>query len=156
MSRTREKTAKQAAEDAHGPSHGDGVTNHVHAAARVSPHAPAGGLRRAEPCVMVIFGAGGDLTRRKLMPSLFHLMGDGLLADTFHIVGVGREGPDHESFRETVRGALEKIPLSEMVGSPHPPLISLGPASPRGETAPAGEEGRALHAGAGRCAMERS
>jgi len=93
----------------HGPSHGDHV-NHVHAAARVSSgvHAPAGGLRRAEPCIMVIFGAGGDLTRRKLMPSLFHLMGDGLLADTFHIVGVGREGPDHESFRETVRGALER------------------------------------------------
>jgi glucose-6-phosphate 1-dehydrogenase len=88
----------------------DDMSGHVHAAARLSqaPHAPAGALRRAEPCVLVIFGAGGDLTRRKLMPSLFHLMGDGLLGDTFHIVGVGREGPDHESFRETVRGALEK------------------------------------------------
>ena len=42
--------------------------------------APQPELRRAEPCTLVIFGAG-DLLHRKLMPSLFHLMGDGLLPD---------------------------------------------------------------------------
>ena len=50
--------------------------------------AAAGTLRKAGPCVIVIFGASGDLTRRKLMPSLFHLMKDGLLDDDFAILGV--------------------------------------------------------------------
>ena len=48
--------------------------------ARAHRRRPA--LRRAEPCTLIIFGAG-DLLHRKLMPSLFHLMGDGLLPDDF-------------------------------------------------------------------------
>ena len=46
-------------------------------------------LRKAEPCTMVIFGAG-DLVHRKLMPSLFHLMGDGLLPEDFAVITVAR------------------------------------------------------------------
>jgi glucose-6-phosphate 1-dehydrogenase len=55
---------------------------------------------------MVILGAGGDLTRRKLMPALFHLMGDGLLSDDFSIIGVARGPMTDGSFRDTMRGAL--------------------------------------------------
>ncbi len=68
--------------------------------------ATAGHLRRAEPCALVIFGAGGDLTRRKLMPSLYHLMQDGLLADRFAIIGVDRAVQDDAAFREATRKAL--------------------------------------------------
>ena len=46
-------------------------------------------FRQAEPCTLVIFGAG-DLLHRKLMPALFHLMGDGLLPDKFAVVAVAR------------------------------------------------------------------
>ena len=46
--------------------------------------------RRAEPAIMVIFGASGDLTKRKLIPSLFHLYCEGLLPTNFVIVGVAR------------------------------------------------------------------
>jgi glucose-6-phosphate 1-dehydrogenase len=67
--------------------------------------APAGELRRGEPCTLVIFGAG-DLLHRKLMPSLFHLMGDGLLPDDFAIIVVGRGGMDDDVFRTEVRNAL--------------------------------------------------
>jgi glucose-6-phosphate 1-dehydrogenase len=55
---------------------------------------------------MVILGAGGDLARRKLMPALFHLMGDGLLSDDFNIVGVARGSTTDDSFRDAMHGPL--------------------------------------------------
>jgi glucose-6-phosphate 1-dehydrogenase len=68
--------------------------------------APAGGLRRAEPCTLVIFGAG-DLLHRKLMPSLFHLTADGLLSDDFAVITVAREQLDDDAFRAAVRQSLQ-------------------------------------------------
>ncbi|MFZ0743099.1 MAG: glucose-6-phosphate dehydrogenase [Terracidiphilus sp.] len=49
-----------------------------------------GGERIPEPGIMVIFGASGDLTKRKLLPALFHLEQNGLLPKQFAIVGVAR------------------------------------------------------------------
>jgi glucose-6-phosphate 1-dehydrogenase len=46
--------------------------------------------RIPEPCVVVIFGASGDLTKRKLLPALFHLEQQGLLPKEFSVVGVAR------------------------------------------------------------------
>jgi glucose-6-phosphate 1-dehydrogenase len=62
-------------------------------------------LRQAEPCTLVIFGAG-DLLHRKLMPSLFHLMMDGLLPEEFAVITVAREPLDDGSFRARVGDAL--------------------------------------------------
>jgi glucose-6-phosphate 1-dehydrogenase len=62
--------------------------------------------RKPEPCTMIIFGAG-DLLHRKLMPSLFHLMGDGLLPDEFAVITVAREPMDDNAFRAHVRDALK-------------------------------------------------
>ena len=45
----------------------------------------------SSPCAMVIFGAGGDLTKRKLMPALYNLDKGKLLPDQFAIVGVSIE-----------------------------------------------------------------
>jgi glucose-6-phosphate 1-dehydrogenase len=56
--------------------------------------------RTPDPCVVVIFGASGDLTKRKLLPALFHLEQQGLLPEDFAVVGVARRdlsatfGPD--------------------------------------------------------------
>ena len=55
-----------------------------------------------DPCVMVIFGAAGDLTRRKLIPALCNLASDGLLADDFAIVGVSY----HDLTTEALRARL--------------------------------------------------
>ena len=63
-------------------------------------------LERGTPCTMVIFGATGDLTRRKLIPALFHLMGDGLLAREFSVIGVGRSEMSDDQFRDTMRDAM--------------------------------------------------
>ena len=47
--------------------------------------------KTADPCVMVIFGATGDLTKRKLFPALYNLAVDKFLPDNFAIIGVGRQ-----------------------------------------------------------------
>src|SRR5581483_10127041 len=46
------------------------------------------GERIPEPCIVVIFGASGDLTKRKLLPALFHLQQQHLLPKEFVVVGV--------------------------------------------------------------------
>jgi glucose-6-phosphate 1-dehydrogenase len=55
---------------------------------------------RADPCIMVIFGAGGDLTKRLLMPALYNLLCDDLLPAKFAIVGLAREPWTTADFRE--------------------------------------------------------
>ncbi len=59
---------------------------------------------------MVIFGASGDLTHRKLMPALFKLERDGLLHDGFKIVGFARSQKDDESFRREMRETVREPP----------------------------------------------
>ena len=54
----------------------------------------------ADPCIMVVFGATGDLTRRLLMPALYNLANEGLLPEQFAIVAMGRSDYTTESFRE--------------------------------------------------------
>ncbi|HEY0969345.1 MAG TPA: glucose-6-phosphate dehydrogenase [Gemmatimonadales bacterium] len=63
-------------------------------------------LHCAGPCVMVIMGAGGDLTRRKLVPALAHLADDGLLDRSFAVVGVGREEHSDDGFRARMAHAI--------------------------------------------------
>jgi len=76
----------------------------AHVRAGEMPAVP--GSRPAGPCTVVILGAGGDLTRRKLLPSLLHLLGDGLLHEATRIIGVGRTPMSDEAFREATREAL--------------------------------------------------
>ena len=54
----------------------------------------------AHPNVMIIFGAGGDLTARKLIPALFHLCHNHLLPESFAVLGLDRLDLNDESFRE--------------------------------------------------------
>ncbi len=62
---------------------------------------------RADPCTAVIFGASGDLTRRKLMPAIYYLAAQHLLPDGFALVGVGRDPMEHDAFAASMRDALE-------------------------------------------------
>ena len=63
-------------------------------------------LPHAEPCVVVIFGATGDLTKRKLMPALCRLLDMGCL-ESVRILGVGRSAMSEEEFQTIVHEALE-------------------------------------------------
>lgn len=61
-----------------------------------------------EPCFLVIFGASGDLTQRKLLPAMLHLFQQNLLPREFCILGVSRTVLDDHSFREICRSSLSK------------------------------------------------
>ncbi|SCZ53367.1 glucose-6-phosphate dehydrogenase [Thiohalomonas denitrificans] len=67
-----------------------------------------GALPRADPCVIVIFGATGDLTRRKLIPALFHLACVGSMASQFQVVGIARQPMDDEAFREQLKKGVDR------------------------------------------------
>lgn len=69
--------------------------------------APAG-RRRPEPMAIVIFGASGDLTGRKLMPALFNLLIDRSLPEPTVIIGVSRGAMPVSAFAEKLKGPLEQ------------------------------------------------
>jgi glucose-6-phosphate 1-dehydrogenase len=65
--------------------------------------------RRTKPCVLVIFGATGDLTRRKLVPSLMGLAQDGLLPPGFAVLGFARREKSHAQFREDLLPGVQQF-----------------------------------------------
>ena len=69
---------------------------------------PAGPTLHGDPCTLVIFGAAGDLAKRKLFPAIYFLAKKHLLAASFRILGVGIEQNDDASFRALVRASLEQ------------------------------------------------
>src|SRR5689334_5264415 len=80
------------------------------------------GLQRQrvpEPCAMVIFGASGDLARRKLVPAIYGLAHEGSLPPYFALVAVAVSEFSTESFREDMRQAVEQYgrfkPISQAV-----------------------------------------
>ncbi len=66
------------------------------------PHLPT-----ADPCVVVIFGATGDLTKRKLMPALCRLTDQGCM-ESVRILGVGRSAMSDDEFQTLVHDALKE------------------------------------------------
>src|SRR5215469_10722595 len=58
--------------------------------------------KQGDPCVMVIFGAAGDLTGRLLIPALYNLARAGLLSREFAVLGVARAQYSDEEFRKHV------------------------------------------------------
>lgn len=71
--------------------------------------APLDRARTPAPLALVVFGATGDLMRRKLMPAIWRLKQEGMLPDDFAIIGNAREATDDADFRERMRGALAEF-----------------------------------------------
>ncbi|MCY7345561.1 MAG: glucose-6-phosphate dehydrogenase [Pyrinomonadaceae bacterium] len=65
--------------------------------------------RTADPCVMVIFGATGDLTKRKLFPALYNLAKEKFLPENFAIIGVGRQELEIADFRNKIIADLKEF-----------------------------------------------
>ncbi|MBN2452234.1 MAG: glucose-6-phosphate dehydrogenase [Lentisphaeria bacterium] len=63
------------------------------------------GLEHA-PCVVLVFGASGDLTRRKLLPALFDLERQDLLPETLRVIGTARSDLSREQWRSQARDAV--------------------------------------------------
>ena len=65
--------------------------------------------------VLVLFGATGDLAKRKLYPGFFHLFREGLMPEQFRIIGSGRHSPgSDDDFREQIHEALEQHGRGEL------------------------------------------
>ena len=66
-------------------------------------------LRPASPCVLVIFGASGDLTKRLLIPAIYHLKRSRLLPENFAIAGVARTEQTDGAFCDGLQKALKQF-----------------------------------------------
>lgn len=86
------------------------------------------GKRSIPPTVIVIFGASGDLTARKLVPALFNLLMDRLLPDRFFLIGYGRKSVADEEFRRTLKDSLNahsRRPIEEEIWNQLAPSVSF-------------------------------
>jgi glucose-6-phosphate 1-dehydrogenase len=71
-------------------------------------------LRRTpDPCTLIIFGASGDLTKRKLFPALYSLAFRRLLPEKFAVVGIARTEESDDDFRERMKEAVQKYARDE-------------------------------------------
>ncbi len=64
---------------------------------------------KLEPTILVIFGAAGDLTRRKLIPAFYNLLLDRQLPERFAMVGVARRHLDDQTFKQRLRQGVEQF-----------------------------------------------
>jgi glucose-6-phosphate 1-dehydrogenase len=73
--------------------------------------------RVPDPCVLVLFGATGDLAHRKVIPAMYHLWRNNLLPHEFVLLAVGRREYDDDSFRTDILASLEEysrvLPIDE-------------------------------------------
>ena len=80
-----------------------------------TPASPAPRIGKpADPCIMVIFGASGDLTRRKLIPALYNLAKAQLLSREFAVIGVSHSDLSTEDFRKKVAEDMDKFATGEV------------------------------------------
>ncbi|HEY1688118.1 MAG TPA: glucose-6-phosphate dehydrogenase [Solirubrobacteraceae bacterium] len=93
------------------------------AAPGAAPENPlVAGLERlpVPPTTLVIFGATGDLARRKLLPALYNLAHEGALPERFNLVGVARREKPHEDYRadceEAIRRFSRRPPNEDVLG----------------------------------------
>src|SRR5262249_23651588 len=70
---------------------------------------PRGDAPPADPCIMVIFGASGDLTKRLLIPALYNLACDGLLPKHFAIAGMALDSLTTEQFRANMSTDIKQF-----------------------------------------------
>jgi glucose-6-phosphate 1-dehydrogenase len=75
------------------------------------PNPLVAGLERlpVAPTTLVIFGATGDLARRKLLPAIYNLAHDGALPERFQLVGIARKEKTHEDYREECEQAIRRF-----------------------------------------------
>src|SRR5215469_6553965 len=71
--------------------------------------------KAVDPCSIVIFGASGDLTARKLIPALYHLFKEEQMPPDFRILGFARREKSDESWRAELHEALQQFSRTKPV-----------------------------------------
>jgi len=100
------------------------------------PLSPAA-VRRPEPHVIVLFGATGDLSKRKLLPGLIHLLNAGLLPEHVRVVGTSTSVLDDEEFRELACAAIQEFGKDDLVGDSwerFSPMLSFATSGDQGDS----------------------
>ncbi len=69
-------------------------------------------IRPCDPCIMVIFGAAGDLTKRKLLPALLNLGHSKLLPEQFAVIGVAKDAMSTDDFRQKLKDEIGEFATS--------------------------------------------
>ena len=101
-------------------------TNANHRSRRPPLRPVSSSERTPDPCIVVIFGASGDLTKRKLLPALYHLEQSDLLPEDFAVVGVARRPLEadlcrgHEGRHHQRRRRRERRSQARPVCETHP------------------------------------
>jgi glucose-6-phosphate 1-dehydrogenase len=85
------------------------MTDPKHAIAEVLTAPPRRAPRPPGPCAMVIFGAGGDLTKRLLVPALYNLATTGLLPEHFELIGVDLADLDADRWRASLHEMMQSF-----------------------------------------------
>jgi glucose-6-phosphate 1-dehydrogenase len=70
-------------------------------------------MKQSEPHILVIFGASGDLTKRKLIPALYELHTQALLPENLAVLGVSRTELTDDGFREKMKEFLPILPNNQ-------------------------------------------
>jgi glucose-6-phosphate 1-dehydrogenase len=96
----------------------------VHVTGETGAAHDADGIRAHDRVTLVIFGASGDLAKRKLIPALYQLHEAGYLPDRYCVVGVSRTPYSDDAYRAQMRGALEAC-AGRSVPPSHPLLAAL-------------------------------
>src|SRR5260370_5212697 len=73
--------------------------------------------QKAPPCTLIIFGAGGDLTKRLLMPAIYNLSKDKLLSEKFAIIAVDRTPKPIEEYRDYLAEGIRSF-VSDTASGP--------------------------------------
>ena len=71
--------------------------------------APDANVAVVAPCLMVIFGATGDLTKRLLLPSLYNLVSAKVIPERFRLLGVAVEDWTADAFRQHIHDSLKQF-----------------------------------------------
>src|SRR3954466_2771146 len=83
--------------------------------AEVAGARPSESRKPAEPCSIVIFGASGDLTARKLIPALYHLFKEKQMPSSFRVIGFARREKTDDVWRQELRAALDQFSRTKPV-----------------------------------------
>ena len=81
--------------------------------------------RQAPPATLVIFGAGGDLTKRLVVPALYHLVQAGRLPDAFAVIGVDRSDTHHSDGIGRFNAAIHRNGNFQRQQHANPPVSDM-------------------------------
>ena len=91
------------------------VVNHLISLDEQCGGSIAGERKQLDSCTIVIFGASGDLTARKLIPALYHLFKEKQMPPDFRVVGFARREKTDASWRQELRTALDQFSRTKPV-----------------------------------------